>query len=391
MNDAAFNKEVAFPDLDSLTHELWNHILTTNLTGTFNCIKAVAPLMRTQGQGRIINIAAAFRHTKREITMITRRTLTKGASAADVTATTSTMTIQQGHAQPVPNSTGTAPPKLKAPAYACDCHHHIYDPSRFPMPPTPNPSRPAPSNGTVADYRLLQKHIGTTRSVVVQPRHYATDNEVTLDALKQLGANARGVAVVRPTITDAELKRFNDAGVRGIRFSLGDPKTRAVSPDMIEPLAKRIASLGWHIQFNVDGEQIVELAELLRRLPTPLVFDHLGNPPLPAGIEHESHTILCGLIDKGRTWVKLSGAYANTEIGPPAYPDATKIAQAFVKAAPERLVWGSDWPHPGRPDNNKPDDSVLFDLLSKWAPEEAVRSRILVQNPEALYGFAKSV
>jgi D-galactarolactone isomerase len=320
--------------------------------------------------------------------MLTRRTLIKSASAAAIAATTSTMTSRQGHAQPVPNSSGTAPPKLKAPANACDCHHHIYDPARFAMPPSP---RPAPSNGSVAEYRLLQKRIGTTRNVVVQPRNYATDNEVTLDALKQLGANSRGVAVVRPAITDAELKRFNDAGVRGIRFSLGDPKSRVVTPEMIEPLAKRIANLGWHIQFNVDGEQIVALAELLRRLPTPLVFDHLGHPPLPAGSEHESHAILRGLIDKGRTWVKLSGAYSNTTIGPPAYPDATKIAQAFVKAAPERLVWGSDWPHPGMPDNNKPDDSVLFDLLSVWAPDEATRNRILVQNPETLYGFAKSV
>ena len=316
--------------------------------------------------------------------MIARRTFIKGASMAALAATTSGISLRQGHAQQVPNSVGTAPPKLKAPANACDCHHHIYDPARFPMPPSP---RPAPSNGTVADYRLLQKRIGTTRSVIVQPRNYAIDNEVTLDALAQLGANARGVAVVHPTITDAELKRFNDAGVRGIRFSLGDPATAVVKADMIEPLAKRIANLGWHIQFNVDGEQVVELADLLRRLPTPLVFDHLAHPPLPAGIEHPSHAIVRGLIDKGRTWVKLSGAYSNTKIGPPDYPEATKIAQAFVKAAPERLVWGSDWPHPGLPDNNKPDDALLFDLLTEWAPDEATRNRILVSNPEALYGF----
>ena len=242
----------------------------------------------------------------------------------------------------------------------------------------------------MSDYRLLQKRIGTTRSVVVQPRNYGIENEVTIDALKQLAPNSRGVAVVHPTITDAELKRFNDAGVRGIRFSLGDPATAVVKPDMIEPLAKRIANLGWHIQFNVDGEQIVELEALLRRLPTPLVFDHLAHPPLPAGIEHPSHRIVLSLIEKGRTWVKLSGAYSNTKVGPPSYPDATKIAQAFVKAAPERLVWGSDWPHPGLPDNNKPDDALLFDLMTEWAPDEATRNRILVTNPEVLYGFPKS-
>ena len=319
--------------------------------------------------------------------MIARRTFIKAASALTLAATTGGTSMQQSYAQAVPNSVGTAPPRLKAPANACDCHHHIYDPARFPMPPNPNPRRSAPSHGAVPDYRLLQKRIGTTRSVVVQPRNYGTDNAVTLDALAQFGGKARGVAVVHPTITDAELKRFDDAGVRGIRFSLGDPASAVVKPDMIEPLAKRIASLGWHIQFNVDGEQVVEFADLLRRLPTPLVFDHLGHPPLPDGVTHPSHAIILGLIDKGRTWVKLSGAYSNTKIGPPEYPEATKIAQAFVRAAPERLVWGSDWPHPGMPDNNKPDDAVLFDLLTVWAPDAATRNRILVDNPEALYGF----
>jgi predicted TIM-barrel fold metal-dependent hydrolase len=241
------------------------------------------------------------------------------------------------------------------------------------------------------EYRLLQKRIGTTRHVVVQPRNYGIENEVTLDALKQAGGNARGVAVVRPTVTDAELKRFHDAGVRGIRFSIGDPKSRVVQPEMIEPLAKRVADLGWHLQFNMEGVQVVELADILRRLPTPLVFDHLGNPPLPAGTEHPSHAIILSLIDKGRTWVKLSGAYSNTKIGPPDYPDATRTAQAFVKAAPERLVWGSDWPHPTEPNDRKPDDALLFDLLTVWVPNEATRNRILVANPEALYGFPKTV
>ncbi len=100
--------------------------------------------------------------------------------------------------------------------------------------------------------------------------------------------------------------------------------------------------------------------------------------------------VIRGLIDEGRTWVKVSGAYSNTLVGPPTYADATKVAQAYVKAAPERLVWGSDWPHPGLPDNNKPDDALLFDLLSVWAPVEATRNRILVSNPESLYGFPKS-
>jgi predicted TIM-barrel fold metal-dependent hydrolase len=315
--------------------------------------------------------------------MIARRAFIQGASMAAITATTAGIHVTQSHAQQVPNSAGTDQPKLKAPANAADCHMHIYDPARFPMPPNP---RRAPTNATVAEYRLLQKRIGTTRVVIVQPRNYGTDNRVTLDAVAQLAPNARGVAVVTPAVSDAELKAMHAGGIRGIRFSLADPSSRAVTPEMVEPLAKRVADLGWHVQFNVDGAMIDEMEAVLRRLPTQMVFDHLAHPPLPAGIEHSSHRTVRALIDQGRTWVKVSGAYSNSKIGPPAYPEATKIAQAFVKAAPERLVWGSDWPHPGLPDN-KPDDALLFDLLAEWAPDEATRNRILVQNPEALYGF----
>jgi predicted TIM-barrel fold metal-dependent hydrolase len=285
----------------------------------------------------------------------------------------------------VSNSTGTEAPKLNAPANAADCHMHIYDPAHFAMPPSP---RVAPTNAAVDQYRLLQKRVGTTRVVIVTPRNYATDNRATVSAIAQLG-NARGVAVLHPDVSDGELKRLNDAGIRGTRFSLGDPATAVVTPDMIEPLAKRVAPLGWHLQMNVQGEQIVALADLLRRLPTQLVFDHLGNPPLPAGAGHPSHAIIRGLIDSGRAWVKLSGAYLNSKVGPP-YPEATAIAQAFVKAAPERLVWGSDWPHPTSPGPAKPNDAMLFDLLAEWAPAEATRHRILVENPQNLYGFARS-
>jgi D-galactarolactone isomerase len=285
----------------------------------------------------------------------------------------------------VPNSTGTASPKLKAPMNAADCHMHIYDPARFPMPPNP---RVAPTNAAVESYRLLQRRNGTTRTVIVTPRNYGVQNDVTVDAIARLG-NARGVAVLHPDVSDAELKRLNDAGVRGTRFSLGDPTSAATTVDMVEPLSKRVADLGWHVQFNVDGDQIVAMETLLNRLPSGMVFDHLAHPNLPAGIANESHKIVRRLIDKGKTWVKLSGAYSNTMVGPP-YPDATKIAQEFVRAAPERLVWGSDWPHPSEAPGKKPDDAALFDLLLEWAPDEAVRNRILVANPGTLYGFPKT-
>jgi D-galactarolactone isomerase len=317
---------------------------------------------------------------------MTRRTFFQKAGSGTVAAT-AIVGLRHAHAQgAVPNSSGSEPPRFKAPANACDCHMHIYDPDRFRMAPVP---RVAPTDAAVPQYRLLQKRIGTSRVVVVTPRNYATLNQVTLDAIAQLGPNARGVAVVHPTISSAELKQLHDGGIRGIRFSLTDPATSVVTVDMVEPLSKRVADLGWHVQFNLEGHQIVEWADLLRRLPTQVVFDHLGHPPLPAGIEHPSHGVVRGLIDGGRAWVKLSSAYSNTRVGPP-YPDATRIAQAFVKAAPERLVWGSDWPHPSEAPDRKPNDALLFDLLSEWAPIEGTRHRILVENPATLYGFRSS-
>src|SRR5215212_4162625 len=152
-------------------------------------------------------------------------------------------TLTRGSKQVVPNS-GVDPPRLGAPTHAADCHIHIYDP-RF------QPATAKPARSTVADYRLLQKRIGLTRVVIVTPRNYVTDNSVTLDAIDQLGVDcARGVAVVRPTVTDAELHSLHAGGIRGIRFTVGQPKTAVVTIDMIEPLAKRIADVGWHVQLN---------------------------------------------------------------------------------------------------------------------------------------------
>ena len=279
----------------------------------------------------------------------------------------------------VPNSSGTELPRLKAPANAADCHIHIYDPA-FAPPVT------RPANATVADYRLLQKRIGVSRVVIVTPRNYGTDNGVTLHAIANLGlTNARGVAVVRPTVTEEELKRLDDGGVRGLRFTVGNPQTAVVSIDMIQPLARRIAAYGWHVQLNMEADQIAENAEMLRRLPVPVVFDHLGKLPPEQGIRHPAYGVIRGMLDQGKAWLKLSGAYLNTLVGPPAYPDATAVAQAYVVAAPERLVWGSDWPHPTPV--MPPDDAILFDLLLAWAPDERVRNRILVDNPQKLYGF----
>src|SRR5262245_44065854 len=156
---------------------------------------------------------------------------------------------------------------------------------------------------------------------------------------------------------------------------------------MLEPLSKRVAELGWHVQIHMLGDQIVKVEDLLLRLPSPIVFDHMGRIPQPAGVDHAAFTVVRKLIDKGNTWVKVSGAYMETKDGPPGYPDTSKVAQAYIKAAPQRMVWGSDWPHPTMTD--KPDDAILFDLLAQWA-DEATRQRILVDNPQALYDFPKA-
>jgi D-galactarolactone isomerase len=314
---------------------------------------------------------------------IERRTFLAGAGAL-------VAGMGPAHAQHnVPNSSGTDAPKLKAPANACDCHMHIYDEARFP-PARPGPQSRMQKDASVTEYRLLQKRNGTTRTVIVTPAAYVTDNRVTLDGIQQLGAaNTRGVAVLHPTVTDPELKTLADGGIKGIRFTVFDPASAAVSIDMIEPLAKRVAGLGWHLQIHMRGDQIVENGDMLQRLPTPVVFDHLGRLPQPTPLDHPAYKIIRAMLDKGRTWMKLSGAYMDTKVGAPTYADKLAVVQAYIKAAPERVVWGSDWPHPT--EKEKPNDATLFDLLSEWAPDEVQRTRILVTNPEALYGFAKAV
>jgi D-galactarolactone isomerase len=234
-------------------------------------------------------------------------------------------------------------------------------------------------------HRLLQRRIGTARTVVVNPSTYGTDNSCTLDAMAQFGAAARGVAVVDIGVTDAELERLHDLGIRGIRFNL--VQSGATTIDMLEPLSGRVKDLGWHVQIHMQGHQIVEAAGLLQHLPSPIVFDHMARIPQPAGVNHPAFGLVLRLLDSGRTWVKLSGAYMDTRTGPPTYADVGEVARTYVKAAPERMVWSSDWPHPTEHADAKPNDAILFDLLADWAPDEAIRNRILVDNPAALYGF----
>jgi predicted TIM-barrel fold metal-dependent hydrolase len=155
---------------------------------------------------------------------------------------------------------------------------------------------------------------------------------------------------------------------------------------MIEPLAQGIQEFGWHTQLLLRGDQSVVMAAMIELLPGAEVFDHMARTPQPAGVKHAAFGLVARLLERGRAWVKLSGPYLDTQIGPPRYADVTRVAREYVKLAPERLVWGSDWPHPTERDA-KPDDAVLFDLLPQWVREEPNRRRILVDNPATLYGF----
>lgn len=244
-----------------------------------------------------------------------------------------------GHARPasaqsVKWSAGTKAPKLKAPANAADCHHLVYN-SKFPVDPK---ATLRPPDATVEEYRGLQKRIGTTRNVLVQPSTYGTDNRAHLEALAAFGPTARMVAVVDDTVTTEELKRLHGLGVRGIRFNLA--QAGATTPEMIEPLSKRVNDLGWHIQINAAAVKIMEIMPILERVPSPIVFDHLARIPQPEGVNHPLYGKVRGLMDRGRTWVKLSGAYGDTKVGPPTYADTSAVARAYAKVMPERCVWG---------------------------------------------------
>ena len=225
-------------------------------------------------------------------------------------------------AQQVKWSEGTEPPKLKAPPNACDCHHHIYD-AKYPVDPK---AVLRPGDALVEDYRAFQKRIGTSRDVVVTPSTYGVDNRVTLDAVATLGPQARAVVVVNDTVSDAELKHMHGQGARGIRFNFAP--AGATTPEMIEPLSKRVNELGWHIQINAPAANIIEIMPILEKVPSTIVFDHLAHIPEPEGVNHPLFAQIRALIDKGKTWVKLSGAYADTKIGPPTYADSTAVAQA---------------------------------------------------------------
>jgi predicted TIM-barrel fold metal-dependent hydrolase len=267
-----------------------------------------------------------------------------------------------------------------APPLSCDCHFHIFGPfSRFPLDPGRHYT---PAEFSVEDYLAMATALGLQRMVVVQASPYGTDNRATLEAVRQFGLErARAVAVVDDSFDAAALQAMADAGVRGVRFNL--VSGNGAPEDQIVALAKRIAPLGWHMQIYADGAKLEALAPVLADLPVPVVIDHCGGVAAALGTAHPQFTALLRLLDRGHVWVKTC-SYRASSTGAP-YDDMAANVRALVAAAPERCVWGTDWPHTNM--DARPRTSDLLTQFLDWVPESTLRQRIFVDNPAQLYGF----
>lgn len=273
-------------------------------------------------------------------------------------------------------------PRLVSPAGACDTHMHVYDAA---VPSAPG-GPPIPGHFPAARYREMQARLGLERVIVVQPNAYQDDNRVTLDAIRAIGAGARGVGVVRPGVSDAEIERLAQGGIVAQRiFHLPNG---AVSLAQMNEVMARVHPFGWHANIQLDGRELPQYEAQIARLPGKFVIDHTGKYLEPVAPDQAAFEALLRLVDTGRCWVKLSAPYETSRTGAPHYEDVSRLARALAKHAPERMLWASNWPHPSAPPDAVPDDADLLDLLLEWAPDEAVRRKILVDNPAALYGFA---
>jgi predicted TIM-barrel fold metal-dependent hydrolase len=294
-------------------------------------------------------------------------------------------------------SPSMTPVDFEVPNGACDCHTHIHgDPDDFPFSPARvyTPERALPG-GLAA----LHSSLGIQRVVIVTPSVYGTDNSATLYGMRARGADARGVAVIDERTSESELDAMADAGVCGMRLNLAtagisDP---AIGRRRFLAAADRAARRGWHVQLYTDLSMVAALEESFRVAPVPVVLDHFGGARAVLGLEQPGFDILLRLVESGRAYVKLSGAYRISDLAP-AYIDVTPLARALIVANPERVLWGSDWPHPnavtppGRAAtavtrSYQIDDGLLLNQLAVWAPDPATRRLTLVENPARLYGF----
>ena len=277
-------------------------------------------------------------------------------------------------------------PRVKMPPNACDCHAHICGPiERFPY---AEKRIYTPPDALLPAYMHMLQTLGVERCVLVQPSVYGTDNQVMHGAMKKLGERSRGVAVVDDSISDAELERLHEAGIRGVRVNVVDvlPEEKGIIP--IAPLTKlasRVKRFGWHVEFLMHSDEFPDLDRTFADFPTDIVLGHLGYMKTDKGVEQPGYQALLRLMKRGKAWVKLTGPSRISLEGMP-HADTVRYAHALLEAAPERVIWGTDWPHV-KIAGPMPNDGELADLLLDWIPDEERREQVLVKNPSKLYGF----
>ena len=296
-------------------------------------------------------------------------------------------------------STVKTPVAIEVPPGSCDSHVHVFpDPAKYPF---FDKRIYTPPVATADDLLGLQKALKLDRVVLIQPSVYGTDNSAHLDAIRQLGpARARGVAVIGAGTGMAELDTMHAVGMRGIRVNLetGGTTDPAVAKRILDTSAKQIEGRPWHMQVYASLGFIEALKAELGAMPMPVVFDHFAGADAAKGIEQPGFSAVLDLVKAGRAYVKISGAYRASRDGAPDYPQVAPLARALVAANPQRIIWGSDWPHPdsyvvaGRKATDLApaltiDDGRVLNLLADWVPDAATRKTILVDNPARLYGF----
>jgi predicted TIM-barrel fold metal-dependent hydrolase len=275
----------------------------------------------------------------------------------------------------------TIQPQFKMPPGACDCHAHIFGPqSRYAYDPK---RRYTPPDALITDYVRMLTVLGVERAVLVQPSVYMTDNTALLDGLAAAPIPMRGIAVVGADITDRELQHMHALGVRGLRLNLRFDN--GVGADIAPALARRIAPLGWHLQFRIMSENYASVLRMLDDLAVDIVVDHIGQVPIDDGVGGKDFQALLELVRTGRVWVKLSAPMRMSREELP-YADVTPFVRELVATAPGQMLWATDWPHTTIA-TQMPNDGALADLLLDWIPDEAVRRRVLVDNPAMRYGF----
>lgn len=275
-------------------------------------------------------------------------------------------------------------PQRALPAGAVDCHAHVFD--RFERYPFAGARKYSPPECTREGWLRLHAALGVERGVQVNATPYGFDNSITADFLREHPGRFVGVATVPPDVSAAELARLDAAGFRAAR--LMDQFASGATTAMLEPIAERIAPLGWHLEINIaHADDWVALEPRLRRCPVPLVFDHMGRPRGGAGIDQPGFKVIRRLLaERDDCWTKISSFYRLSDSGPPGYEDMRPFVQAVLAERPERCVWGTNWPHPGLT-RFMPNDADLLDLLESWLPGEAVRAPLFATNAATLYRF----